>query len=265
MTRSLNTCRLVCVFSLYFAAFPMAAAGPVPASASDLEKGLALYRAHDCRAAIPFLEAANAAAPKAASTIALGTCYRQQHRFSKADSVLRSYLKSHPEDETRVRSMLAQNDEEKRDWHRTHPNDVEAQEPSAPVATAVSAAPVGALSSSAGPAPVSSPQPHLDAKAEPPAPVPAVAVVATPVAEPRSHSALPWITAGVAVAALGTGLAFGLSSRSSANELTSAHHTSAEVTQLDADVTSKARTGNILLGVGAGLAAVSAGLFLFHF
>ena len=74
-----------------------------------------------------------------------------------------------------------------------------------------------------------------------------------------------WVAGGAAVVALVAGVSFGLQSKSTADSLATSEHPSAQVKQLSGDVASQAGKGNLLVGVGLGLAVVSAACFVLHF
>jgi hypothetical protein len=74
-----------------------------------------------------------------------------------------------------------------------------------------------------------------------------------------------WVTAGVAVVALGTGTLFGLQARSTAASITGSQHPQAEVDQLNSQLKSQALRANVLFGVSAGATLLSAAFFVLHF
>ena len=114
-------------------------------------------------------------------------------------------------------------------------------------------------------------EPALTAEAAKPreqAPVPSIVKIKprpTPAEPEEPGRTWTWVAGGAAVVALAAGIAFGTQSQSTADSLATTDHSGAQVKQLSADVASQASKGNLLLGVGLGLAAVSAACFVLHF
>jgi tetratricopeptide (TPR) repeat protein len=97
---------------------------------------------------------------------------------------------------------------------------------------------------------------------------PAVAIVTQPKGPgpPQEPARVwTWVAAGAAVVAIGGGLAFGLQSKSTGDSISGSGHTGAEVSQMNDDLASQAHKANLLIGVGVGLAAVSAAFFVLHY
>jgi hypothetical protein len=104
--------------------------------------------------------------------------------------------------------------------------------------------------------------------AAPKSAAPAVALVTPPKdpGPPKEPGRLwTWVAAGAAVVAIGSGVAFGLQSKSTADSISGSAHSGAEVSQMNDDLASQAHKANLLIGVGAGLAAVSAAFFVLHY
>lgn len=91
---------------------------------------------------------------------------------------------------------------------------------------------------------------------------PAVAIVTPPKDPARVWT---WVAAGAAVVAIGGGFAFGLQSKSTGDSISGSGHSGAEVSQMNDDLASQAHKANLLIGVGVGLAAVSAAFFVLHY
>ena len=150
------------------------------------------------------------------------------------------------------------------------PKPLEAKPPEAkPVQAAPATAPATppkTVATATGPAPLGE-----RPAARPPAELKA-AVSPLPPARPPEPAASgaparlwTWVAAGGAVLALGGGAYFGSQSKSTADSISGSEHPGAQVSQLSSDVKSQAQTGNLLLGVGAGLLVLSGALFVLHF
>jgi len=263
---------------LALAAFPSFAQMPAPAQES-YDRGMQLYRSRDCKAAIEPLEIAVHASPRPSALLALGFCYRQLNQYANATDAYQRYLQTHSDDEKRALLLLEETMNEERAWRRTHPEEAEPVVPQKPrVQQPLPPAPEPAPAQSAPPAIAEDEpaQPHLlqaaPRAAEPangasnPLPGPPI-VVQEPPAEPQQQRPLiySWVAGGAALVSVGVGVGLGVSSQSTANELTQSQHPGAQVAQMDSDVHNKAVAGNVLIGVGIGLAVLSAGLFIFHF
>ncbi len=74
-----------------------------------------------------------------------------------------------------------------------------------------------------------------------------------------------WIAGGAGVVALGTGGAFGLMSKSTANSLTSSPHSRADISTLQSQLSSQAGTVNALFIVGAALLAAGGVMYALKF
>ena len=237
MRRSFVSPRL---FAAVLAAVHLAAHGE--AAPDDVQRGMQLYRLRDCAGAVELLEPASRRAAHPGALIALGYCYRQMKRFPEAIDAYQRYLAAHFDDEKRVTALLEQTILEEKQWRESRPP------PPAPAA----------------PAAASSPAPVPSAAAAPPSP--SAVVIAPSPSEPVARPRLwTWVAGGAAVAALGTGVVLGAMSRSSASEIQRAEHTGAEVAHLRDQVKWQAQKGNLFLGIGAGLTALSAALFVWRF
>ncbi len=254
-----------------------ARAQTAPAEPSAFEKGMELYRARDCKAAIEPLETAVHEAPQAGALLALGFCYRKLNLFAKATEAYQRYLQAQPEDEKRAKLLVRQTAKEKKAWRRAHPNDPEPEmESSGPAPTATedeTGNEQGMLQSStprkrAAVATPTGPSRVVTQSLQQENSAPSDAIALQPVGggpAPASPRVFTWIAGGAAVACAGTGIVLGLSSRSTANQLTSTEHPGAQVTTLDNSLHKKAVAANVLVGVGVGLAVLSVGFFAFHF
>ena len=74
-----------------------------------------------------------------------------------------------------------------------------------------------------------------------------------------------WVAAGTSVAALAAGGFFGMQAKSTDATITGSQHSRAELDGLQSDLQGQASKANLFLGVGVGLAAVTAALFVLHF
>src|ERR1700675_2566269 len=63
---------------------------------SSFQRGVALYRSADCRAAVPLLEQSAATNPRAA--LLAGRCYFESQQWAKAADAFAAYQKSTPGD-----------------------------------------------------------------------------------------------------------------------------------------------------------------------
>ena len=97
------------------------------------------------------------------------------------------------------------------------------------------------------------------------APVASVQTPAETSAPAKSGRTWTWVAAGGTGVALAVGGLYGLKSKSTASELQSSQHTTAEVNSKKAQVSSDAGKANLLFGVGVGLAAVTTALFVLEF
>lgn len=185
------------------------------AGAADYTKGMELFRAGDCKGALPMLEAATVSASRPPALKAMAHCYRQGKRFSKARRAYERYLETHPDDEEHVRSLLEQTMEEERMWRHAHPGERESDDalaeapltpPPAPAPAATPARPAA----SAAPTPTPAPKAATHA----PAPVAAVAAPA-PQSQPHTMRVVGWSLIGVSIAGAGVGTIFGLGAKSS--------------------------------------------------
>jgi len=238
---------------LALAAFPSFAQMPAPAQES-YDRGMQLYRSRDCKAAIEPLEIAVHASPRPSALLALGFCYRQLNQYANATDAYQRYLQTHSDDEKRALLLLEETMNEERAWRRTHPEEAEPVVPQKPrVQQPLPPAPEPAPAQSAPPAIAEDEpaQPHL--------------LQAAPRAAQQRPLIYSWVAGGAALVSVGVGVGLGVSSQSTANELTQSQHPGAQVAQMDSDVHNKAVAGNVLIGVGIGLAVLSAGLFIFHF
>ncbi|MFL5261197.1 MAG: PEGA domain-containing protein [Anaeromyxobacteraceae bacterium] len=95
---------------------------------------------------------------------------------------------------------------------------------------------------------------------------PTLGSTATSPARP-SHALSPrwkWIAAGAAAVALAAGGAYGLAARSASADLRATEHDGTTATRLAQSATSRARTANVLYGVGAAAGAAGLGLFVYE-
>jgi PEGA domain-containing protein len=84
-------------------------------------------------------------------------------------------------------------------------------------------------------------------------------------AAPRALSSRwKWIAAGAAAVALGAGAAYGLAARSASADLRASEHDGPTATRLAQTATSRARTANVLYGMGAAAGAAGLGLFVYE-
>jgi tetratricopeptide (TPR) repeat protein len=99
-------------------------------------------------------------------------------------------------------------------------------------------------------------------------PTPALALSLTsPSPSPPPRALSPrwkWIAAGAAAVALAAGGTYGLAARSASADLRATEHDHATATRLAQSATSRARTANVLYGVGAAAGAAGVGLFAYE-
>jgi hypothetical protein len=285
-----------CVFSWAV----VAAEGPAKDSA---EKARPAYReaqkaltAGRCDKAVPKLEEGLRLLPVAKAFIQLGDCYAQLGRLDDASATYGRFLATYPE------HAAAEGVREKLDKVKAAQRQAQTRKTAPPLPAAPATLPAAPATSApegatAGAPPTGASARTAEVKAEPtdvkPAPVgvppapktasettpaitglrdlPKEAVASsdpTPPITPgpaRSPRIWTWVAGGVAVAAVGAGFAFGQQSKSTGDALRATEHSGAETQKLQADFRSQARTANILLGVGAGLAVLSATLFVLRF
>jgi hypothetical protein len=140
--------------------------------------------------------------------------------------------------------------------------------PPAPAKAAVAKEPEPVKVASAAPAaapavaPTAAPAPAAPKK---PAPGAATGARPTPAEQVGGSHTWAWVSGGAAALALGGGVVFALQSKSTASEISGTEHTGAQVKQLQSDLSSQSSKANLLLGVGAGLAVLSAACFYFNF
>jgi predicted Zn-dependent protease len=110
--------------------FGLASACLAQTEDSSFQRGAALYRSADCRAAIPLLERSVATNPRA--SLLLGRCYFEFQQWAKAADAFASYRKSAPDD-AEAAILLAQAQERAghgdaaagilNDFLKLHPNE----------------------------------------------------------------------------------------------------------------------------------------------
>jgi hypothetical protein len=218
--------------------------------ADEFKVGMQFFRNRDCVSAVGPLAVASKTAPRPGALLGLGYCYRLLKRFPEAIQAYQSYLEAGFEEEARVALLLEQTMEEELEWSRLHP----APPPVPPPATPP-------------PAPVT---PLATPSLAPPAVAPAAATGPTgPAAADPAPAERPrlwtWVAGGAAAASLGGGLLLGRLSAANAQEIKNNEHPGADVARLRDSVKWQAQKGNLLVGVGAGLAAISTALFVLRF
>jgi tetratricopeptide (TPR) repeat protein len=109
----------------------LAGAAGAWADESSFQRGAALYRSGDCRAAIPLLDSAAGTNPSA--NLLLGRCYLETRQWAKAEAALTAYRKSAPNNPEAI--ILAAQAEERaghgdaaaatlNDFLKTHPGEL---------------------------------------------------------------------------------------------------------------------------------------------
>ncbi len=249
-------------------------AQPAAAAAEDAAKaayreGAADYALGHFRDALAKFELAYKLKQAPTLLFNIAQCHRQLKEFDEAATTYRSFIRLDPQNSqvelaqqllAQVEAALqAQTSAQNAPPRDANGHDVPASEPAgAHPAQAGSAAPLAlrttgpsAGANTAGP---SNPaMPASDPAHEPPKAA-------------ASGSHLPvWIAGGAAVVALGAGGAFGVLSKSTANDISSTQHSRADVDALQSKLNSQAATANVLFAVGAGLALVTGALFLLKF
>ena len=210
----------------------------------------------------------------------IAQCHRQLKQFELAATTYRSFIRASPDgkqaavarqlleqvEETLKSEVAAQTRPPTNLGHETgEGRDGDLEEPaekksrSAGEAAPHAVAAVGSRQSSTNALPpVVSLQPHALGLQQP-----ALEQHAVPV-ELRPRRAT-WVAAGATVVAFGAAGAFGLQAHSTNSSITGTQHPRAELDQLNSNLKSQASRANLLLGVGLGLAAVTAALFIFRF
>jgi len=118
------------------------------------------------------------------------------------------------------------------------------------------------------------PPPKPEPQAEPPPPAkedapsraaPAPAVEAPPVPPGERGRVFTWVAAGGAGLALAAGTLFGMQAKSTNSSITGSQHERAELDKLKADLKSQAGKANLAFAAGAGLAVLTATLFILKY